>query len=231
MKEYLSFGAGVGSTALLLHLLDQGREFETLFVDHETDLPETYEFVDYLVDLGYPITVIKPNYEGFSNLYEYCKFRRFLPSIHLRWCTYRFKLQPLWDYAKQPCIMYIGISFDEKHRAIPSYRQKQARNIRIKYPLIEQHLTRRDCLKIIKSQGIRTPVKSGCWLCPFQSPKQLLWLYINHRDLFNKIVELEESRGNRYSLKEKPAHFYVPWKTEPLENFYEETQLLEVASE
>ena len=222
MKQYLSFGAGVGSTALMLHLLDQGKEFETLFVDHETDLPETYEFVDYLQEQGYPITIIKPNYEGHSSLYEYCKFRKFLPSIYLRWCTYRFKLQPMWKYVKRPCVMYIGISYDEKHRATNS--RKPPTKIENKYPLIEEQITRQGCLEIIKARGIRTPIKSGCWLCPFQSPQQLIWLFSNHKELFNKIVKLEKSRGTKHTLKDKPIYHYVPWKTEPLENFVEVTQ-------
>ena len=219
MKEYLSFGGGVGSTGLLLHLMDKGEEFETLFVDHETDLPETYEYVNYLLQKGFEITIIKPNYEGYSSLYEYCKFRKFLPSIYLRWCTYRFKLKPLWNYAEQPCVMYIGISSDEKHRAVPKYRQKQAKGIKIEYPLIRDHISRRDCIKIIKQHRLKVPIKSGCWLCPYQSRKQLTWLYVHHRDLFEKIVELEEIRGNKHSLKPKPITHYVPWKTEPLDNF------------
>jgi len=39
MKKYLSYGGGVDSTAMMLMLLDQGEEFEAIFVDHETDYP------------------------------------------------------------------------------------------------------------------------------------------------------------------------------------------------
>jgi 3'-phosphoadenosine 5'-phosphosulfate sulfotransferase (PAPS reductase)/FAD synthetase len=59
--NYLSFGAGVNSTALMLYLLDRGVDFEAVFVNHGTDYPETYEYVQYLKDNGYRITVIKPN--------------------------------------------------------------------------------------------------------------------------------------------------------------------------
>lgn len=219
VKNYLSFGAGVNSTGLLLLLKDQNVEFETIFVDHETDLPETYKYVDYLKKKGFDITIIKPNYEGYSSLYEYCKFRKFLPSIYLRWCTYRFKLQPIWKFAEKPCNMFIGISFDERHRAIPKYKQKQAKGIKIKYPLIEQHITRNDCIKIIKKHGLKIPIKSGCWICPYQSPKQLTWLYLNHRDLFLKLVELEKLRPGKHTLKRKPVTYYVPWKVKRLDNF------------
>ena len=46
MKNYLSFGGGVNSVAMMLLLLDQKQEFESIFVDHGTDWPETYEYFD-----------------------------------------------------------------------------------------------------------------------------------------------------------------------------------------
>lgn len=72
-KEYLSFGGGVNSVALYLLLEQKGVEFEAIFVNHETDYPETYEYVDYLRDQGFKITEIKPNYEGYSKKKDYCK--------------------------------------------------------------------------------------------------------------------------------------------------------------
>lgn len=39
MNEYLSYGAGVNSTALMLYLLDQGWDGEIIFVDHGGDHP------------------------------------------------------------------------------------------------------------------------------------------------------------------------------------------------
>ena len=64
MKQYISFGGGVNSTALLLLLTDRGEEFETVFVNHGGDYPETYEYVDYLRDQGFEITEVIPNYRG-----------------------------------------------------------------------------------------------------------------------------------------------------------------------
>ena len=194
IKKYLSFGGGVNSTALMLWLKDQAIEFETIFANHETDWPETYEYIEYLRKKGFEIIDIKPNYEGHSSLYEYCKFRKFLPSIYLRWCSYRFKLQPIWKYAERPCIMYIGISSDEKHRVLPGYRQKQGKGIKLKYPLVENHITRQGCINLIKKHGLKVPPKSGCWICPFQGRKQLTELYLTHPELFQKLIELEKLR-------------------------------------
>ena len=70
MKNYLSFGGGVNSVAMYLYLMDQGMEpgdpdkgFEAVFVDHGTDWPETYEYVDMFKE-KYPLTVLKPNQRG-----------------------------------------------------------------------------------------------------------------------------------------------------------------------
>jgi len=46
IQAYLSHGMGVNSTALMLLLEDQGVEFESIFVNHGGDFPETYEYLE-----------------------------------------------------------------------------------------------------------------------------------------------------------------------------------------
>jgi 3'-phosphoadenosine 5'-phosphosulfate sulfotransferase (PAPS reductase)/FAD synthetase len=53
VRRYLSFGGGVNSTALLLLMADEGMEFETVFVNHGGDYPETYAYVELLRERGY----------------------------------------------------------------------------------------------------------------------------------------------------------------------------------
>jgi len=181
MNRYLSFGAGVNSVALLLLLKEQGEDFETIFVDTGVELPETYQYLDYLKSKGFEITILKPKVKGkngkfYDNLYEYCWDHKFLPSCIYRWCTHRFKLMPIWEYVKKPCIMYLGISYDERHRIFKrKYYDKRAKGIKLEYPLIERKITRHDCIKIIKQHNLKIPERSGCWLCPFQSKERLLW--------------------------------------------------------
>jgi len=219
MKKYLAFGAGINSTALMLLLINEGIEFESVFVNHGTDLPETYEYIEYLKNKGYHITIIKPNFQGFSNLYEYCKNKKFFPSYNLRWCSYRFKLQPFWNYISKPSIVYIGISYEERKRISKTKKLSRPKGIKYNYPLIDSKITRTDCIKIIKEHGLKIPIKSGCWICPFQTKSQLRWLYRNHKELFDKLVELENLRKNRHTLKEQPITYYVPYKTTSLDSF------------
>ena len=88
MSSYLSFGGGVNSVAMMLHLLSQGGKFESVFVDHGTDWPETYQYLEllqtWLVKNKYqPITVLKPDVEGFNCLYDFCFHKKIIPSIGL----------------------------------------------------------------------------------------------------------------------------------------------------
>ena len=73
MKNYLSFGAGVNSVALYLLMQDLGIQFEAVFVDHGGDWPETYEYVEYFVATGRPVTVLTPDYQGCKTLLQFCK--------------------------------------------------------------------------------------------------------------------------------------------------------------
>jgi 3'-phosphoadenosine 5'-phosphosulfate sulfotransferase (PAPS reductase)/FAD synthetase len=224
MKEYLSFGAGVNSVALYLLLQEKGIDFEAVFVNHETDLPETYEYVEYLRRNGFEITEIKPNNKGFSSLYEYCKHYKFLPSIYLRWCTSKFKTRPFYKFVTTPCVVHIGFSAEETHR----FLDKRQKDVTYRYLLVEEGLNRRDCVQLIKDAGLRVPPKSGCYICPFQSKHQLRKLYRKHPELFEKIIELEKIRGNAHTLKELPIQYYVAYNNHELTKFLKPKQKVEI---
>jgi len=202
MRAYLSHGMGVNSTALMLLLEDFGIEFESVFVDTGCEYPETYEYLDYLQKLGYDITVIKPNVEGCSTIYEYCKKYRIVPGQFMRWCTEKFKVKPFAQYIQTPCIVFMGIDVSEKHRAFGKPVKKGALT---SYPLIDYKIDRRKCVQIIKSHGLRVPRKSACWLCPFAKKREVRELYLKYPDLYEKRKEIErlasERHGRRVTLR------------------------------
>ena len=116
VKQYLSFGGGVNSTALLLLLTDRNEEFETIFVNHGGDYPETYEYVKYLRDQGFKIKEIIPDVEGCTTIYEYSMKSRIIPSFRYRWCTDKFKVRPMLEYVEIPCKMFVGFDYGELNR-------------------------------------------------------------------------------------------------------------------
>ncbi len=186
MKNYLSYGAGVNSTAMLLLLHDEGWEFESIYVDHGCDWPETREYVKMMA-LKYPITILKPDVEGFSNLYDYCWHHKMVPFFSQRFCTAKFKVRVMQKYVEIPCFQYIGFSKGEEHRAkLTAFKGAENR-----FPLIEWEIDRAGCEEIIKGHGLPVPMKSGCWFCLFQRVGEWKKLRREHPDLFCKAQQLE----------------------------------------
>jgi len=184
MNFYLSYGAGIGSEALRLWLLENNWPHEAVYVDHGCDWPETQEFVKTVPNL----TVIKPNVEGFDNLYEYCLHWKIVPSFKLRFCTDKFKIRPLYKYFKRPAVVYIGYTINEFKRM----KHSRDDDLHNQYPMISMGWTLEDAINYIKSKHQVVPHRSWCWFCPFQSQGSWKELRRNHLDLYHKAKELEQ---------------------------------------
>jgi 3'-phosphoadenosine 5'-phosphosulfate sulfotransferase (PAPS reductase)/FAD synthetase len=203
---------------MYLLLVDQGMKpgdpdkgFEAVFVDHGTDWPETYEYVE-MFKKQYPLTVLKPHrhiikpFEAdFDNLYDYSYANKFFPSRVTRWCTADFKSNTLNKYQKKPCFVFIGFDYGEKHRATISYKNGEER----RWPLIEAEIDREGCKQIIKNHGLPVPMKSGCYICPFQRVGQLRELRRKHPELFCKLEQLEDrNNAERKRLGKDPYYSF-----------------------
>lgn len=135
MKNFLSFGCGVNSVALHIWLHEQGTEFESVFAHHGADHPDTYKYLNYFNaecgKRGWPkvtvvqAAVLEKGSDNPLNLYDYCIEKKILPSMMFRWCTDKFKIQPVHKYCNtklsdgEQATMYIGIASDEARRATP----------------------------------------------------------------------------------------------------------------
>ena len=202
MRKYLSYGGGVNSTAMLLLLLDEGWEFESVYVDHGCDWPETREYVQMMAE-RYPITILKPSVEGYDNLYEYATNYSVIPSRRLRWCTDKFKVRVLQKYFERPCFSMIGIDTDEAKRA----KMGCMDGIENRFPLLEYDINRQGCVDIIEAHGLPVPIKSGCYFCPFQRVGQWKKLRSDHPELFCNARKLEMNEvEDRIKRGKKPCY-------------------------
>jgi hypothetical protein len=199
----------------MLH--DQKQDFEAVFVNHGTDWPETYEYLDmlqgWLEKKGLPkITVLKPLRKiktpfeaSFDNLYDFCWAKKMFPVRMRRWCTYDFKVMVLNKYHIKPCFTLIGFAFDEAHRAKLSVRDGEE----LRYPLIEYEITRPGCVEIIRKAGLPVPPKSGCYICPFMRRGEIIKMRYEAPDLFCKLESLEKRNNEkRIGLGHMP---YYSW--------------------
>jgi PP-loop superfamily ATP-utilizing enzyme len=218
MKMYLSYGGGVNSTAMLLLLHDKGWEFESIYVDHGCDWPETREYVKMMAQ-RLPITMLRPDVQGHSDLYEYCEAYRMIPSRVHRWCTSKFKVRTIEKYVDRPCFQLVGFSTDEAHRA----KLQTGKGIEARFPLLEYEISRDGCLEIIKDHGLPIPIKSGCYFCPFQRVSQWRLLRRKHPELFCKAKRIEDLQ-NQARADSGKSSFYLYGNSAPLDVITDEKQ-------
>lgn len=197
MRKYLSFGAGVNSTALMLLLLDEGVKFEAVFSDTGCEWPETYDHLRLLQEEGYKFTWLRPEITGTKTLYEYMMKYKIIPHWKRRFCTAKWKRKPFDRYVKKPCTVYIGYDYEERrHRHLPDRK-----GIHFEFPLIEREINRNGCVKIIKDHELTVPRRSGCWLCPFQPLAGWVRLRVTYPDLFQKAVVLEDIHPHNFTFR------------------------------
>jgi hypothetical protein len=95
-----------------------------------------------------------------------------------RQCTGDYKIVPIRRKVRELLVIvgrrspatpvaeqWIGISLDEPLRMKPSFEDWQVN----RWPLIERHMTRQDCLLWLERHGYPLPPKSACIGCPFHS--------------------------------------------------------------
>ena len=190
----LSYGGGVNSYALLFLLLRRRQRLdEVIFADTGVELPETYSHLKIakkiLLGRKIPFTVVRSKN---GTLYDTCRRRKVIPSVFWRWSTRDYKITPIYSYYRSLAThinQYLAICWDEvdrmKDSIVPSVTNL--------YPLVDEKLTRDDCVRIIENEGFSVPAKSGCYFCPFNSTSRWEYIYRNHRDLFTKARKLEET--------------------------------------
>ena len=230
IEVVLSNGLGVNSTAALICAAEGYFQLDAvMFSDTGAEHPETYAYMEkyhkpLCEKMGIPFFTVKMHKKVTdrdtgdvvyaSSLREVSIARHRVPSVNNRWCTDYSKIQPMKLAVRElqqqgkmvkPATVIIGIATEEKHRAIKpdgTYKQPHLSEYRNAYPLLELGLSRKDCYRVIKSFGWPEPVKSGCYFCPFQGPKDWANLYHSHRDLFDDAIWLEERDLNfpKYNL-------------------------------
>jgi len=201
MSEMISFGAGVNSVAMTIMLVNDGWRGPIVFADTGSEWPETYCYMRvfdvWLKPRGLEITRLMPGSQWHQperdcSLEEYCERWSILPLLATRWCSVRWKREPVhaWAEAHGYDVQLLGICADEPRRV----RDTPG----IRYPLYEEGITRRECQRIIGQEGLDIPLKSGCFFCPGQALADWRRLYHGHPDLYERAARLEDSASEKH---------------------------------
>ena len=195
MKTILNYGGGVNSTALVIEIVNRKMPLDyVIFADTGSEMPETYEYIEVMKDWfkkkNIQFVIVKNKYN--QKLYDYYFDKKTIPYRLFRDCTDKFKKQPILkfikEFKKEGVNQYIGIAIDEARRM----RKSDTKWIEFVYPLCDWGVNREGCIEIIRKEGLPIPIKSGCYLCPFQPQKSWVSLLKNHKDLFKKARLMEE---------------------------------------
>jgi hypothetical protein len=206
MNQVISYGAGVNSTAMIIWLYNHGWSGHIVFSDTGCEWPETYCYIKYfesewLNPRGLYVQKLHglPYHRlaGGISLIDYCESHHKIPMAAVRWCTMDYKVRALgyWCEANHFPEQLIGIAYDEQHRRPDANR-----------PLVDNYLTRDNCISIIEAEGLDVPRKSGCYICPFQRPSGWRELWKVHPDIYERAAVLEETAshnsedGHRFTL-------------------------------
>lgn len=126
-------------------------------------------------------------------------------GIQSRQCTGDYKIVPVQRKTREligrkrsaKAIMWIGISTDEAHRMKPS-RKAWIEN---RFPLIDEGISRKDCLQWMKDRGFPEPPRSSCSFCPYHGNDE--WLRIkNDEAAWSEAVQFD--KDYRKSLSKVP---------------------------
>ena len=205
----LSLGAGVQSTTLALMAAEGEIEPMpdcAIFADTGWEPEAVYQHLRWLRSpnvLPFPIHVVSAG-DIRADLLQASTgerwasipaFTRTVASARVdigmirRQCTKDYKIVPIRrkvrDLAgltrrrspKAPVVeQWIGISLDEAIRIKPSFETWRVN----RWPLIEQRMTRRDCIAWLKRHDYPIPPKSSCIGCPFHS--DAMWRRMRDHD-------------------------------------------------
>lgn len=204
----VSWGMGVNSTAMLIGLSDRGiRPDLIMAADTGGEKKETYAFIDifraWLAKVGFPDVHLVQNDGVHRTLEQESLTNNVLPSkvYGFAGCSDKYKMRPqnklvkawppaiaCWERGEKVC-RAIGYDFDEDHRG----KKLEDDLYHYWHPLVEWQWGRKDCLEAIKRTGLQIPPKSACFFCPSSKKHEVLWLYENHRDLFDRGVAMERN--------------------------------------
>ena len=235
MKYIASCSFGKDSLAMLIKIkelglpLDEVIYCEIMFNNEISgETPEMYNFIkkaEKILKDKYDITV--KHIKGISFKEQFYKVKQRgkhigdnygFPYCIGAWCNEYLKMKPIRKYyasIKEPYKTYIGIAYDEPKRYERLNKEKE---IALLYDL---KITEKEAMEICRKNNLLSPIyktsfRGGCWFCIKQRKSQLKWLYETHRELWNKLIEMEKDSFKSFkpnkTLKQFEKQFEVERK-------------------
>ena len=202
--QVLSYGGGVQTVAMVALVLKGvlPRPDYIVIADTSREKQSTWDYLDEIVQPAVAIqgmqvkiashdlaTVDLYAHNGDLLLPVFTADGGKLPTF----CSNEWKQRPIKRWLRnqdvQQCDVWIGFSIDEKSR-----RDRAANDngwYQRTFPLYDLHLTRADCMTIIKDFGWPEPPSSACWMCPNMNDSEWHEMKRDYPADFKKAITLE----------------------------------------
>lgn len=239
----LSLGAGVQSSTLLMKIYNGeiAPVDAAIFADTGNEPKEVYDWFKFLEEkVSDKINIEIVNNDRntgditkdlmspvgfFASIPVFVKNPSGKQGLTLRTCTDRYKIQPINKRIREilgvtnlrgkVVEIVMGISQDEIQRAkYPP--NKWAVNC---YPLIENKITRHDCLHYFEKLGFPQPPRSACIICPYHDNKEWQRIKDKHPKEFEYAVDfdnkLRSSKDSQF-VNKLDGELFLHRKMQPL---------------
>tara|TARA_R110002020_G_scaffold30453_5_gene95973 strand:- start:758 stop:1594 length:837 start_codon:yes stop_codon:yes gene_type:complete len=236
---YLSLGAGVQSSALLVLACTDDRVPKpdiAVFADTGDEPAWVYEYLEVLKEFAEPygVEVVIGKHKSGLKLSEYDGAggtrAGFVPlftknadgskGMTRRTCTREFKIDPIVKAVRTHLGYKPKQRVKERVRCMLGISLDEIQRMKESWlgwvtncwPLIDLSIRREDCYKIIEDAGLPEPQRSACVYCPFHSDAYWKLLKDNHPAEFAKAISYDEQM--RHTLN-NPAYIHrscVPLK-------------------
>lgn len=228
-----SWSGGKDSTATIILAHEKGEPldviiFSEVMFDKDTsgELPEHIEFVHKckaeFESWGYPVKILRSD-----KTYMDCFMHKItrgerkgrtqgFPMAGKCMINRECKLRPINKFNKEnpDAIHYVGIAIDEPKRL-------ERLNDKTISLLAKYNMTEADAWDLCETYGMLSPCyryakRGGCWFCPNARDRELRYLRDHHRELWDRLLELEDTPDKvgycwntltKVSLKDKEKQF------------------------
>ena len=209
-KPFVLFSGGRDSLCTLEYMrrlcnARNGTRLTAIHADTTAGFPEVEEYVRKTCrELGVRLVTVSPE----RSFFDLAK-RWGIPGVRARWCCSTLKVAPIRRYLRQvkrPVVIYDGIRAAEssaRSKYTPVWYHPSFRCISVS-PLfgwsdskIESYIERHD---LPRSPVAQLGCSAECWCGAYKKRKDFEQLLEVHPDIFDKLVEVENAQGGRFTF-------------------------------
>ena len=204
------FSCGAASAAATkLALAEYGHERVVITrSDTGAEHPDNERFMaDCIRWFNHPIIVVKS--DKYIDTWDVWKKERFIKSMKGAPCTGALKREPHYPFERPSDIMVFGYTNEEQDRA--DRLQKENFERVLKFPLIENDMSKADCLGLVSRAGIEIPMmyrlgfqNNNCIGCPKGGRGYWNMIRKHFPDQFERMAALQRELGEGSAFWREP---------------------------